>query len=45
MEIPDGVTNIGDGAFNICSSLTEIIIPKTVTSIGEGAFLLSLIHI
>ena len=39
MEIPDGVTNIGDGAFNICSSLTEIIIPKTVTSIGEGAFL------
>ena len=39
MEIPDGITNIGDGAFNICSSLTEIIIPKTVTSIGEGAFL------
>ena len=36
--IPDGVTSIGDCAFQSCSSLTEINIPYSVTSIGGSAF-------
>ena len=36
--IPDGVTSIGDYAFEGCTSLTEITIPDGVTSIGDYAF-------
>ena len=36
--IPDGVTNIGDWAFNGCSGLADIVIPDSVTSIGDYAF-------
>ena len=36
--IPDGVTNIGDGAFEYCGSLTNINIPDSVTNIGDSAF-------
>ena len=36
--IPDGVTSIGESAFENCDSLTEIVIPNSVTEIGEGAF-------
>ena len=35
--IPDGVTSIGEYAFN-CRSLTSVTIPDGVTSIGKGAF-------
>ena len=36
--IPDGVTSIGDHAFEDCFSLTGIVIPDGVTSIGDYAF-------
>ena len=36
--IEDGVTSIGNSAFDNCSSLTDITIPKSVTSIGNYAF-------
>jgi hypothetical protein len=34
--IPDGVTNLGDYAFNDCSGLTDVTIPASVISIGSG---------
>ena len=34
----DGVTSIGDYAFEDCSGLSAIVIPNSVTSIGNGAF-------
>ncbi len=37
-KIPDGVTSIGDYAFEGCISLTSITIPDSVTSIGWYAF-------
>jgi hypothetical protein len=36
--IGDGVTSIGDHAFEVCSSLTSVTIPNSVTSIGNEAF-------
>jgi uncharacterized protein YjdB len=36
--IPDSVTSIGAGAFNLCYELTSINIPDSVSSIGSGAF-------
>ena len=29
---------MGDGAFDGCSSLSNLVIPNSVTSIGDGAF-------
>ena len=36
--IEDGVTGIGEYAFNNCTNLTRVIIPDSVISIGESAF-------
>jgi hypothetical protein len=33
-----GLTTIGDGAFDACSSLTTVTMPNSVTSIGDYAF-------
>ena len=38
VEIPEGVTAIGDRAFYDCINLKSIIIPEGVTVIGERAF-------
>ena len=38
LVIPDGVTSIGDFAFQGCSGLTSVTIGNSVTSIGDGAF-------
>ena len=36
--IEDGVTSIGDYAFDYCEGLTSVAIPASVTSIGDCAF-------
>lgn len=37
--IPNGVTEIGEGAFSDCDRLTSIVIPEGVTKIGDRAFM------
>ena len=39
IQLPEGLTSIGDYAFYYCISLESITIPAGVTSIGEYAFL------
>ncbi len=39
LEIPRGVTKIGDSAADDCVNITSVTIPSTVSSIGNGAFL------
>ena len=38
VTIPDGVTSIGQYAFENCSNLTSIDLPESLTSIGRSAF-------
>ena len=38
ISIPDGIREIGAGAFNFCDSLMSIEIPDSVMEIGEEAF-------
>ena len=39
VEIPAGVTEIGEHAFDGCTSLASVVIPESVTKIGNGAFI------
>ena len=39
MTIGNGVTSVGDEAFNGCNGLTSVTIPDSVTSIGSSAFM------
>ena len=38
IQFPDGLTSIGEFAFENCNDLLEIQLPDSVTSIGNGAF-------
>ena len=38
VEIPAGVTEIGNGAYYGCKALAAVVIPAGVTEIGNGAF-------
>lgn len=38
VEIPQGVTAIGDSAFQNCTTLTGVVIPEGVVEIGDYAF-------
>ena len=39
VSIPNGVTSIGNSAFQFCTDLTNVTIPGSITTLGEGAFL------
>ncbi|MDE7140508.1 MAG: leucine-rich repeat domain-containing protein [Treponemataceae bacterium] len=38
LEIPKGITEIGDSAFYYCGQLINVELPDSVTKIGRGAF-------
>lgn len=38
LNLPEGVTTLGDGVFSNCSNLTEISIPNSVSSWGKDIF-------
>lgn len=38
VEIPEGVTSLGEGTFVRCTSLKTVVLPKTLTSIGRMCF-------
>lgn len=39
VALPDGITSIGNHAFEYCDALIGVTIPDGVTSIGDGAFM------
>lgn len=39
VTIPDGVTNIGIGAFSYCANLVDLVLPDSILRIGDSAFL------
>lgn len=39
LELPDGLTSIGDLAFYECKNLSVVVIPNSVQSVGDYAFL------
>ena len=39
IEIKNGVTSIGNGAFQYCSNLPFLILPESITKIGYSAFM------
>ena len=38
IKVPEGVTEIGDYAFEVCSGATSLTLPSTLETIGKGAF-------
>ena len=38
IELPAGLTSLGECAFYYCVSMTSIELPAGLTSLGEGAF-------
>ena len=38
LDVPEGITKLGEGAFANCFDLKTISLPKTLTEIGEGTF-------
>ena len=38
LVIPEGVLQIGDGAFRGCQFITSVVLPSTLIQIGSGAF-------
>ena len=38
IQIPEGITSIGEYAFASCGALVDFTVPSSVTSIGESAF-------
>lgn len=38
IKVPEGVTKIGDYAFEACSAATKVTLPSTLKRIGKGAF-------
>lgn len=38
VEIPEGITNIGDNAFTGCENITSVKLPSSLTRIGSHAF-------
>ena len=38
IQIAEGITKVGDGAFNGCASLNGVVVPESVKRIGKNAF-------
>lgn len=38
IQLPEGITAIGENAFAECKTLTSVVISDTVREIGDGAF-------